>query len=580
MNGMNLDRTLLQWARLAGRWLVAAALAGLGGGMLTIAQAWLLSQVIAGVFLGGQGLAEAAPALAGLLGVFLGRAGLSWAQEAAGAAAAAQIKNELRERLMAQLFRLGPAYVQGEQSGELTATAVQGVEALDAYYSQFLPQWVLAVGVPLSILGVVFPRDMLSGAVLMLTGPLIPLFMVLIGKSAQVVTRRQFTALGRMSAFFLDTLQGLATLKQFNQSQARVAQIAQVSERYRARTMEVLRLTFLSALALELAATLSTAVVAVEIGLRLLYGYIEFQPAFFVLLLAPEFYLPLRLLGQRFHAGAAGAAAGRRIQAVLALEQAVAGGPPEGAGVALPEPPRVIMLEKVTFQYAGRSEPALDGIDLELRRGQLTALVGASGAGKSTLAYLLLGFLQAQSGSLRVDGVDWRELSLSAWRRQVAWVPQRPYLFQDTLAANIRLGRPEASLAEVQSAARLAGLDEFAGALPLGYDTHIGEQGARLSGGQAQRLALARAFLMDAPLILLDEPTAQLDPELEDQLGETTARLCRGRMAVVIAHRLASLRHADQIVVLERGRIVAQGAAAAMLAAPGGALADLLGDFE
>lgn len=577
---MNLDRTLLQWARLAGRWLVAAALAGLGGGMLTIAQAWLLSQVIAGVFLGGQGLAEAAPALAGLLGVFLGRAGLSWAQEAAGAAAAAQIKNELRERLMAQLFRLGPAYVQGEQSGELTATAVQGVEALDAYYSQFLPQWVLAVGVPLSILGVVFPRDVLSGAVLMLTGPLIPLFMVLIGKSAQVVTRRQFTALGRMSAFFLDTLQGLATLKQFNQSQARVAQIAQVSERYRARTMEVLRLTFLSALALELAATLSTAVVAVEIGLRLLYGYIEFQPAFFVLLLAPEFYLPLRLLGQRFHAGAAGAAAGRRIQAVLALEQAVAGGPPEGAGVALPEPPRVIMLEKVTFQYAGRSEPALDGIDLELRRGQLTALVGASGAGKSTLAYLLLGFLQAQSGSLRVDGVDWRELSLSAWRRQVAWVPQRPYLFQDTLAANIRLGRPEASLAEVQSAARLAGLDEFAGALPLGYDTHIGEQGARLSGGQAQRLALARAFLMDAPLILLDEPTAQLDPELEDQLGETTARLCRGRMAVVIAHRLASLRHADQIVVLERGRIVAQGAAAAMLAAPGGALADLLGDFE
>ncbi len=574
---MNLNRHLLQWARLAVGRLLITCLAGAGGGLLMIAQAWLLSSVIAGVFLQGYGLAESAPILGGLLGIFVARAGLGWLQEAAGAAAAAKIKNELREKLVGQLYRLGPAYLQGEQSGELTATVVQGVELLDAYYSQFLPQVVLALLIPVSILCVVFPIDLLSGLVFLCTGPLIPFFMVLIGKSAEVVTRRQFTALGRMSAFFLDTLQGLATLKQFNQSQARVAQIAEVSELYRARTLEVLRLTFLSALALELAATLSTAVVAVEIGLRLLYGQMEFLPAFFILILAPEFYQPLRLLGLRFHAGAAGAAAGQRIRMILAASPVGEKHLSQTDGIVLKTQPHVISFDHLTFQYPNRSEPALNEISLELRQGQMTALVGASGAGKSTLAYLLLGFLQAQAGSMRVDGVDRRDLNEAAWRRQVAWVPQHPYLFQDTLAANIRLGQPEASQAEVESAARLAGLDEFARSLPLGYETLVGEQGARLSGGQAQRLALARAFLMDAPVIVLDEPTAQLDPELEEQLVETMTRLCQGRIALVIAHRLASLRMVDRVVVLEEGRVVTQGPAAEMLAAPVGPLAGLLG---
>ncbi len=320
---MNFDRKILEWAGQAWRWLAVCVLSGFGNGLLAIAQAWLLSDLIAGVFLFGKDLTGSLPGLWGLLALFAGRAVLGWLQETSSAAAAVQVKNSVREKVLNHLYHLGPAVVNDQSSGDLISTSVQGVEALDAFTGQYLPQAVLAGLIPLSILAVVFPIDLLSGFIFLLTGPLIPLFMILIGKAAETVTRQQFTALGRMSAYFLDTLQGLTTLKQFNQSQNRVERIAAISESYREKTMQVLRLTFLSALALELAATLSTAVIAVEIGLRLLYGQMAFQPAFFILMLAPEFYLPLRLLGQRFHAGAAGAAGAKRISAVLDLKPAV-----------------------------------------------------------------------------------------------------------------------------------------------------------------------------------------------------------------------------------------------------------------
>ncbi len=571
---MNLDRKLLEWARPGAALLAVAAAAGYGSGVLAMAQAWLLSAVIAAVFLRDQNLSQVMPMMAGLLAVFLGRAFLTWAFEASGAAAAVRIKGVLRGRLLEHLAMLGPAYLQGQRTGELVATLLQGVEALDGFYNQYLPQILLAGLVPASILVLVFPIDLLSGLVFLLTGPLIPLFMVLIGRSAEAVTRKQYTALGRMSAFFLDTLQGLATLKQFNQSQVRVKQVAAVSERYRQKTMEVLRLTFLSALALELAATISTAVVAVEIGLRLLAGQIEFQPAFFILILAPEFYLPLRLLGQRFHAGAAGAAGAARIRSVLETPAVEPREMTQVAALSI-EKPQVIRLVEVGFRYPGRTQDALNGVNLELRTGELTALVGQSGAGKSSLAYLLLGFLKPQQGKLFVDGVDLGGIALPDWRHQVAYVPQQPYLFQDTLAANIQLGKPGASLEQVSQAARLAGLDDFIRSLPEGYQTQVGDQGARLSSGQAQRLALARAFLKDAPMLILDEPASRLDPELEEELSETTWRLCRGRIALVIAHRVASIRRADRVVVLESGRLVEQGEPSALLA-QGGAFASLM----
>ena len=344
--------------------------------------------------------------------------------------------------------------------------------------------------------------------------------------------------------------------------------------------MQVLRLTFLSALALELAATLSTAVIAVEIGLRLLYGQMAFQPAFFILILAPEFYLPLRLLGQRFHAGAAGAAGARRIARLYLDLKPASPGTGFASGrpsIRAENPPDSVRWGEV--RYPAEIEAAIEGLDLVLKAGGITALVGESGAGKSTLAQLLLGFLRPQAGRILIDGVDLAAFDPQTWRQWVAWVPQQPYLFQDTLAANIRLGKPNASQDEISAAARAAGLERFVQSLPEGYDTRVGEMGTRLSSGQAQRLALARAFLKDAPLIILDEPSARLDPELEAELAETIDRLSAGRISLVIAHRLSSLRKAQQIAVLRDGRIVEQGTLEELQARQGG-LADLMRQAE
>lgn len=570
---MSMDRSLLIWARQAWRWLAAAVLSGYANGLLTIAQAWLLSELIGGVFLLGKDLRASLNSFWGLLVIFVARAVLTWLQEMSNAASAVRVKTFVREKVLNHLYQLGPAAAQGQATGEIIATTVQGVEALDAFYSQYLPQVVLGALIPLSIIVFVLPIDLLSGIILLLTGPLIPFFMVLIGKAAESATRQQYTALGKMSAYFLDTLQGLATLKQFNQSQARVESIAAISESYREKTMQVLRLTFLSALALELAATLSTAVIAVEIGLRLLYGHMLFQPAFFVLILAPEFYLPLRLLGQRFHAGATGAAGARRIAAVLDLKPVAHGEISQSVGHPPGEKISRIQITGVKFAYPERSETALENLDLVLRAGEITALVGESGTGKSTLVQLLLGFLRLQEGRILIDGRDLAALDPVVWRQRVAWVPQQPYLFHDTLAANIRLGRVNASEDEIASAARAAGLERFIQTLPEGYETQIGERGARLSSGQAQRLALARAFIKDAPVILLDEPAARLDPELESEITETIERLSAGRVSLVIAHRLSSLRIAQQIAVLQAGRITESGTLEE-LQARRGALAD------
>jgi len=458
----------------------------------------------------------------------------------------------------------------------LINTAVEGVEALDAYFRQYLPQLALAALVPLTILAFVFPLDFLSGLVLLLTAPLIPIFMILIGNLADALTRRQWTSLSRMSAHFLDVLQGLTTLKLLGRSRDQIQTIARISDHFRQTTLSVLRVAFLSALVLEMVATISTAVVAVEIGLRLLYGRLPFEEAFFVLVLAPEFYLPLRLLGTRFHAGVAGVATARRIFEVLATPPRVDGQvqrvPHPLAGIADPEGRAIhsqvqgpIRFENIHYAYDDGQRPALNGLSFEMLPGQMVALVGPSGAGKSTVAYLLLRFIAPDRGEITVDGIPLESIPLAAWRSQVAWVPQNPYLFHATVAENIRLARPEASLDEVVWAARQAHADRFIQALPQGYDTPVGERGARLSAGQAQRIALARAFLKDAPLLILDEATSNLDPEHEALVQEAVARLTQGRTVLVIAHRLSTVHRADRIVVLEGGRVVEVGTHAALL---------------
>ena len=543
-----------------------------------------------------------------------------WAGDVTANRVATRVKTDLRERLTAHLLALGPAYTRGERTGELVNTAVEGIEALDAYFSQYLPQLALAVLIPVTFLLVVFPLDPLSGLVLLLTAPLIPVFMILIGSLADSLTRQQWTALSRMSAHFLDVLQGLTTLKLFNRSREQIAVIAEISDRYRDTTLGVLRVAFLSALVLEMVGTLSTAIIAVEIGLRVLYGRLAFEQAFFVLILAPEFYLPLRLLGTRFHAGIAGVTAARRVFEVLETPVGTRrhgdAATRRGEFAVSPRPRVAVSFADIHYAYDGGARPALNGVSFEIRPGEKVALVGPSGAGKSTLAALLLGFIQPTSGVISVGddhacgadspsfivsqtklrasrfGVEASagfsgqqaqpakastpedHLSADSFQFQassfqlpaIAWVPQLPYLFNTTVAENIRLGRPGAGQDDVVQAAQQAGADDFIRALPQGYETVIGERGARLSGGQAQRIALARAFLVDAPLVILDEATANLDPESEAQIQSSLERLLVGRSALIIAHRLHTVRTADRIVVLDQGRVAETGTHAELMA--------------
>lgn len=555
-----MHRRLLSLTRDTRLSLTLTILAGLSAGFLTIWQSWLLSRVIDGVFLQKQTLAQVTTPLIFILLAISGRAFFTWLNEVAANAVAVKIKTDLRERLFAHILKLGPAYARGQRTGELTTAAVEGIEALDAYFSQYLPQLVITALVPISILFFVFPIDLLTGLVFLITAPLIPFFMIIIGKGAEAVTKRQYETLRLLSAHFLDSLQGLTTLKLFGQSKGQAKTIAKVSEQYRDRTLSVLRITFLSALALEMLATISTAIVAVEIGFRLLYRNLEFQPALFLLVLAPEFYMPLRALGARFHAGMNGTTAAKRIYEILDTpvpELQVAGYKVEGSKPSTSN----IQLENISFTYPNQTTPALQNINLQIKLGQHIALVGKTGAGKSTLVQLLLGFIQPTQGNLQPSTFDLQP--------NIAWVPQKPHLFHTTIAENIRLGKADATHEEVVRAAKAARLHDFIDSLPEKYETLVGESGARLSSGQAQRLALARAFLKDAPILILDEPTSALDPETESLLEESTRELMRGRTVITIAHRLNTIFQADQIIVLDEGRIIEQGTHRELLAKNG-----------
>ncbi len=573
---MKLDPRLLRLARDSRTALFLTIGLGFLGGILTVWQARTLSAAVSRVFLDGAGLTDVSRLLLALLGIIVLRAAAGWGAEVAAHGVAAKVKSDLRRRVFDKILDSGPIplspipFPQGKgdggegdtskrSSGELTNTLTEGIEALDAYFSQYLPQLALAALVPLTVLAFALPLDTLTGVALLLTAPLIPLFMMLIGSAAEALTRRQWRTLSRMSAFFLDVLQGLTTLKILGRSHEQIEAIAKVSERFRQTTMGVLRVTFLSALALELVATLSTAVVAVEIGLRLLYGHLTFEQAFFVLILAPEFYLPLRLLGARFHAGMAGVAAGARIFEILDQSAHAVDAAVKRKTQNVNFTFDVLRFTSVIFSSVHFAYPdgrhALHGVSFEIPAGKTTALVGPSGAGKSTVAALLLGFIHPSKGEI----IFGQPSPVNGHLSQIAWVSQSPYLFHDTVAANIRLARPDATDEDVITAAQAAHADEFIRELPQGYDTLIGERGARLSGGQAQRLALARAFLKDAPLLILDEPTAHLDPLTEELLQDSIQRLMVGRTVLVIAHRLNTVRRADQIIVLDGGRVVQQG---------------------
>jgi len=521
-----------------------------------------MSKVINQVFLEGKTLESVSILLFTILIVVVLRVGFVWGSETRASSAACKIKQDLRKQLFSHIQDLGPSSLRSEageaeaRTGELVNLATEGIDALEAYFSQYMPQIALAALIPLTILIFVFPSDFLSGMILLVTAPLLPLFMVLIGSAAEALTRKQWLGLSRMSAYFLDVLQGLTTLKSLGRSRDQIDVIKKVSEHYRQSTMSVLRVTFLSALALELIATLGTALVAVEIGIRLLYGKLAFEQAFFILLLAPEFYLPLRLLATRFHAGMAGVEAANHIFQILDLP--ITANAHDADNLERPQinriPPPSIVFKDVRFAYSD-DHPTLDGISFEIPSGKMTALIGESGAGKTTLTRLLLRFLQPQSGEIIVDGKLLSDIPLAHWRENLAWVPQNPYLFNDTIAANIKLAKPNADETAIQQAARLAHADEFIIEFPQGYETQIGERGVRLSAGQAQRIALARAFLKDAPLLILDEATSHLDPEMDELLRGSLERLTRDRTVLVIAHHRTTIAKANQVIKLSHGRV-------------------------
>jgi len=550
---------------LSGHHLQLAVALGTLSGWLLMPQAWCLAKVLSGTILERQPPADLMPWMLALPGIFLLRAFLIWASEQSAFIAAGRIKLNLREALYAKLRRLGPTYLAEQRSGDLTNTLVDGIEALESYYARFLPAISQAAVLPLSILACAFPVDGMSALVMLGTAPLIPLFMILIGHGAQRRNQRQWRRLAQLSAHFLDTLQGLTTLKLFNASRREAELIARISDDYRKTTLSVLRIAFLSSFALEFFSTLSIAIVAVLIGFRLYAGELDLFYGLFLLLLAPEFYLPLRGLGTHYHA---------RMQAIAAAAPMI-----ELLQQPLPVPdarhePRFLhgkiglRLSGVGFQYRdGRR--ALERVDLDIAPGERIAIVGPSGAGKSTLLNLLLGFQAPDRGRILVNGQPLSTLTLADWRSRIAWLPQRPRLFPGSLAENIRLARPDADRRAVIRAARMAQADSFIEALPEGYDTPVGEGGAGLSGGQIQRIALARAFLKNAPLVILDEATANLDPGNEARIRQVLAKLTEKRTLIMVAHRLQTLTGLQRIVVLDRGRIVEDGSHDELLAREG-----------
>lgn len=553
------SKRLLSFTRFSNLEFYLTVLFGWLGGAITILQAWFLSRIVNDVFLDKVTLDKLSEPLLFLLACTIGKSLFVFISEYSSSRLSIRIRQALRSQVLEKLSRLGPSYSQSERTGELAMTSIDGIESIDSYFSQYLPQLIFASSIPLTVLFFVFPIDSLSGVVFLLTAPLVPFFMIMIGKYGESLTQKQYSSLSIISAHFFDVLQGITTLKVFGQSKKQVGVIEEISEQYRAITMKVLRVTFLSSFALELLTTLSTAIIAVEIGFRLIYGYMEFQPAFFILILAPEFYFPLRQLGLKFHAGMTGITAAARVFEIMdepELEKTV----------AVSDQPQVdlstldrIAFTNVNFEYPGRSAFGLININLEIKAGALTALVGKTGAGKSTIINMLLRFSQPQSGEILWDGLNIENIPLETYRSQIAWVPQNPFLFFDSIKNNLLVANPNASEDEIRQACAKASILEFIDALPQGFDTKIGERGSRLSGGQAQRIALARGFLKNAPIVIFDEPTANLDPKLENDLIRSLQELAKGKTVLVIAHRLKTVLTADKICFLEQGEILEQG---------------------
>jgi ATP-binding cassette subfamily C protein CydD len=561
------EQRILRYSRSARALLYLAVAAGFLAAAFGVILGYLLSVVVDDVFLGHQTLPAVTPLMGALVGLALARAAAIFCSDTLAQRSASILKGSLRQQLARHIFDLGPAYTRGQSSGELVHATVDGLEVLDEYITVYQPVRLLSRLVPVFVLLVILALDPPTTLILLFTGPLLLILLALIGGRTQDITERRFRELSWMSAFFLDMLQGIATLKLFGRSREQIANIREISRHYGNTTMEVLQTAFQSALVLEFGGTVATALVAVEVSLRLMGGVLPFQRALAVLVITPEFFLPLRQFAVRYHAGAAGKAAAERIFAILDTPLAASRRP--GSAATLLPACFDIRFEDVHVAYEGGARPALRGFSLSIPQGQTVALVGATGAGKTTAANLLLRFVDADAGTITVGGVALNEIDLSRWRSCLGWVPQLPHLFHGTVADNIGLARPDASMADIIAAAEAAHAHEFIQTLPQGYETPLGEEGARLSGGQQQRLAIARAFLKDAPVLILDEATSHLDAQSEAAIQDALAHLMHGRTVLIIAHRLKMVYAADQVALMEQGRVIETGDHQSLLAHPG-----------
>lgn len=536
---------------------------GLGSlsGILIIAQAWIIATMLSDVIFEEAGLLELKDRLLALLVIFFFRTILTFFSNISAHKAASNIKLNLRDRLLRHIQTVGPVYPNKKHSGSDVNALIDGVEAIEKYYTLYIPGVAFVAILPLAYLVIAFPVDWISALILLVTAPVIVFFMILIGQGAEKLNQKQWRQLSRLSSHFIDAIQGLPTLKIFNAAKREALLIKSLAKEYKNRTMSVLKVAFLSSLLLEFFTSVGIAMIAVTVGFRLLYGQMEFVDGMFILLLAPEFYLSIRNMGSSYHARMEGIGAAEQIVGVFKRESF------NGTKTKI-EPKESFRLCKndkieiefkdVCFSYKENQE-VLKGINLKIPANKNTVLIGESGSGKSTIANLLLGFVKPDRGEIIINSQNLDKVDIESWRESVAWLPQSAHLFQGTIAENIKLAKEDASKDEMLKAAKLANCDEFIQKLPHGYDTHIGERGAGLSGGQMQRVALSRAFLKDAPLLILDEASASLDKKSEESIENSIEMLSKDRTIITIAHRLHTIKKADQIVIVDKGEILGVG---------------------
>ncbi|MBE0662246.1 MAG: thiol reductant ABC exporter subunit CydD [Bacteroidales bacterium] len=550
----SIHRRLFGLAKGVRGFIFSLAAFSLAMAAVVILQMYLLSIIINDVFFLSQ--QPKTYSLYLLFATIIARALLIWVRERLAQQNAVKIKSALRLKLFGHLLELGPSYTKSEKTGGLVAVVMDGVEKLDEYYTRYIPAVIHLIILPPAIILFALYTDWLSGLIMLFTGPLIVFFMWLIGSWAKSLTLKLWHELSGMSSYFLDALQGHKTMKIFGSNRKETDNVASISESYRTITMKVLRVAFLSGMVLELAASISIALVAVQVGIRLIEGLMVYQLGLFVLLLTPEFYLPFRALGQHYHSGLEGAAAAEKIFEITDSSQ-FSSEPNHTA--SLDNHIITLNFADVSFTYPKSEHPALQSINCRLEPDTLTAAVGKTGSGKSTFAYLLMGYLQASSGQIMVNGIPLNQVDPEEWKAQIAYVPQQPHFFNMSVLENLLMAHPNASIDQVMEAAKNAGAHGFINQLPQGYHTLLHENASRLSGGERQRLAIARAFLKNAPVLILDEPTSNLDPESEENIAEATEKLLKNRTTFIIAHRLKTVYLADNILVFDRGRIVESG---------------------